>query len=1565
MAQKVSNHSQWIWQDYVGATWSNLTKGNTWGGDDATYCTVKGYDSQSNYRPKSVFYHYQMSGFDSSKHKIDSIKFTVIFGRKTSTSTNALPTLKVFYGDNNAPYKKEPLYTTSAYALKSNYYDFDTYTVEYTIKNVSFTHLQNLICELDWKKSKVKGDSTVSINRASLTVNYSYKNPKWSLYNTLYKYSEKTSGTIGWKLTMKNTGYCGNGTVVLKLPKGMSVASSNGGGTYNNSTKTWTVKGCNGDTITRVFYLKSKTVGEKNIVANQTSPYATNVQISRIINFIPSDPPKPPVNTHRDDIITYTPYDVFEKEENQYIDVNIQGFKENHPFGGACYEITSSSNVELNTPLRTYVELLDDNLNIKELVRDSTVEYDGIVIELDDNTVCFKLDNPNEDFVANIRIYMYCTDDTFGTITTDANNIRTVGEFDILPCRGWKFFTDSEISRDKAYVQNSINIGVPNIWTLRAKSNRHSFFDERKDLMEIEIEQAIAYIGVIPLERCHKADVTATSKNTLIENRYLNRAYYGKKGDYSEDIKMTLRMHWTDVATLQGLCEMDKPIPIDTIPYFADGDPLNHRGWAEIYEVSNIKKINDMLYECDVGVKYLTHDILTRFNIKEAQKITQASIEHYLTLIHNYGDDILELFKLNFYEFWTTLEDANGDKIGSYDIDPNASLKMNSDLNKNSTYDIIWRNSLPVLRSEDYDGNWEMALRVKNKETDTTLFEHSYGNYQHYDFTNNYPVNTADATTKHLVDNNNYETLNFEKISLGYDNLSPLIEDRKIPTHFNSMETTTITNPFDPFEIFLLDGDNKGISNQTVKVDVSSDDGYSDSFNVMTDIYGRAIFKLNLDSNPYDLRFTFYENDTYRGCTYNTAINLDFNDVKYHFSYQQTPTVLTNDYEYLCTLLDENEDGVSGMMLHYSFKDTGTNRYGYERTVVTDSNGDALIPIDWDNGTKTLKVTFKGFADNGTVYEPCYFENEININIVGEDIKIDADDVTLIQGDVVKDYNILVRDMDDTPIPNKEINISFYNNDLTFAKTVNTNEFGVASIPLYLTGDTWYVDIHFKGDGYYKPQIQTHTITIEKFQRLGTYIDSENLALDEDELLSGDQDYYTIYLKDVNDAPVVDEPVRFRVENGNEIYVDTVLVTDNYGMISLPFISHSESVMITANYYGCVGYEPCENIDEVVFAEKTGRANVSFSVDNSTNSIKVTENTVSKKINENDNIHTVIVTKPNNYRQTSSNGIIDYTSLNTGTFNVTVLYTGNDTYYSKMRTIQYTHNTDTRLTLQNYADLPSGSTGYTLEAFGGDEYYENLYKYPIWANWDCGKTSGSWFFFEWSGTVQELINYINENGGSEWMRENADYSVKSVSTQKELVDAYGEVQKMGKWGFDAFIVQPVGTIGLFLADDTDHYIIENLAQYSCTNQNSREDATITQTGFARDGETYQDITVILDSEFSTLDEQINEYYVMRLINTNTLEELLFYSYLIDKSTISELEFLLVQGDWELQLVGKETDTYKATSYQTTGTIDTETTIDPPQTSSFTDSENYESIGEDDITIDDNGISFINGGLNGK
>ena len=194
------------------------------------------------------------------------------------------------------------------------------------------------------------------------------------------------------------------------------------------------------------------------------------------------------------------------------------------------------------------------------------------------------------------------------------------------------------------------------------------------------------------------------------------------------------------------------------------------------------------------------------------------------------------------------------------------------------------------------------------------------------------------------------------------------------------MENVVIQAPSDQFEIFLLDKDNNGISSQVVEVKVVGDNDYSNRFNVMTDIYGRVLFDVKWGNGDYTVTLNYKETDKYRACSYSTNLSIEFDYVQYHFSYPSNVTALSLNYPYVITLLDDNDDPVSGIMLHYSFKLVDGD-YGYERTVVTDENGNATIPIDWVNGTVILKVVMKGFTDNGTVYQPVMFEQGVNVNV--------------------------------------------------------------------------------------------------------------------------------------------------------------------------------------------------------------------------------------------------------------------------------------------------------------------------------------------------------------------------------------------------------------------------------------------------------------------------------------------------------------------------------------------------------------------------------------------------------
>ena len=51
MTNKTLYKAQWLWQDYTGAKWQNLSWANT-GDDHASYVYPQGRNSKSSYKPK-------------------------------------------------------------------------------------------------------------------------------------------------------------------------------------------------------------------------------------------------------------------------------------------------------------------------------------------------------------------------------------------------------------------------------------------------------------------------------------------------------------------------------------------------------------------------------------------------------------------------------------------------------------------------------------------------------------------------------------------------------------------------------------------------------------------------------------------------------------------------------------------------------------------------------------------------------------------------------------------------------------------------------------------------------------------------------------------------------------------------------------------------------------------------------------------------------------------------------------------------------------------------------------------------------------------------------------------------------------------------------------------------------------------------------------------------------------------------------------------------------------------------------------------------------------------------
>ena len=276
--------------------------------------------------------------------------------------------------------------------------------------------------------------------------------------------------------------------------------------------------------------------------------------------------------------------------------------------------------------------------------------------------------------------------------------------------------------------------------------------------LNASIWEDLDYIGCVPLEHLH-FDPKSTYKDTLLNSTYKNKRYMGKKLAVDEDITLNVRLHPHQVTTIQGLIDMDKPIPINANHKCFEGDALNHRGWCEIYAIKTEQTGNNPhWYKCDIDVKYLTHNLNTRFKINNSAKAEDydSKIPSLMTEVWSSGSDLS--FTKN-----DTLTDTDGirnnetyfvtDTDGTfyyaedYEIDGDY-VYIDDDVRNNfsiaNKQHIITTTKEPlahisnvtftwssVLIEEYKENNVSRIIRLKDKDRNNrTVFEYQYDNIQ-------------------------------------------------------------------------------------------------------------------------------------------------------------------------------------------------------------------------------------------------------------------------------------------------------------------------------------------------------------------------------------------------------------------------------------------------------------------------------------------------------------------------------------------------------------------------------------------------------------------------------------------------------------------------------------------------------------------------------------------------------------------------------------------------------------------------------------------------------------------
>lgn len=1063
--------------------------------------------------------------------------------------------------------------------------------------------------------------------------------------------------------------------------------------------------------------------------------------------------------------------------------------------------------------------------------------------------------------------------------------------------------TTDNVGFEKDY-QLVMHTNLDGVSVINCESSNFCFFEPLDTDYEVLIEKPSAYIGPIGLEHAHQADNTANTENGKISNNYLNRTYKGKTGNISEDIGMELFLSPGNVATLQGLVGMDKPIPLNLVPQMLDGDPLNHRGWANLYKVSNIKKINDHLYSCEPEVDYLTHDLNTSFQIIKENKIANYDIEYFLSQSHNFTDKLTNIMNVSLVKnVYNDMIDNNG-FVGHYTINKNNELVFTSksSISKFSDWDIKWRNILPILRSADYDNNLNISLQLVknnvNSNEPTVYVEHIYDGFKHYNNTNNIALNRFDKVITRYLENGVYKEIVHGDYSLLMNNLTPLAYDNKIITKMWANSSTSIGLDDEYFDIILATDGNLLIGGEIVTVTVESDYGYYDQRKYMTDMYGRIRIKTDLENTDYNITVRFEETKDYRPCDFKISINvnkgLEVVSINYLDDYQ---TINSND-EIVIQLLTERGTKLANKNLLVDIRDSKSNHYGGCINYTTDNDGKIYVPVIATGGTKIVRCRYTG----DSTYNSAFLEQEVFVNNNYEvNTVIESDDITYSIGQTNKEFSVKLL-YADKGLSNETIKFIIYNDTEYVERTATTDINGVASIPIYLTNGAWYIDTYYSGkkvinpDGsetYYAPAMNNNIIKSLVNTKKDTVMTGENVIINDN-----DDEPYKITLTDTDGLPLKDKIVKFIVcdeslitDEDDGIKFNGNILTDNNGVATLPFYDVKTNLKVEAIFYGDVSYEPCSITNYVSFYG-VYYENESYFVNNvgdiylyredgtPIGNENVTLNITSTTKNTIYNTYTYEVSTSN----TTNIGKVPLPVLSDGEYYINVIH-HNDTYkatnYFEKITV-----TGTPVRQVEISDNYLHSTDDAIIDFNSIDYAGKLFKCELKiTDEETGKIING-AYLKCTNTDDEFISdcYSDENGIAEFYvlnpNDGSEFTINVEISVGMMYDIYQDTIKF----------------------TSEHNTLLNDTEIQF---NYREDET-----FNPETLNYQEIDIKVTDDNTTDDVNVGNNFIVRCTNLDNNEYFEINGMCANKLNKNLLDFYLNNGNWNVSFYGVCNENYK-------------------------------------------------------
>lgn len=464
------------------------------------------------------------------------------------------------------------------------------------------------------------------------------------------------------------------------------------------------------------------------------------------------------------------------------------------------------------------------------------------------------------------------------------------------------------------YITTRMNTGAFIIPFVTKSSDNTMIVDDCS--MQMTLEKPQAYIGCIPLPRSHY-EPTSDYTNDIVKKQYKNKTYMGKSGEIDEKIDFKIKLPPRDWTTLQGLCDLDKPVPVNAVPTAFEGDVLNHRGWVELGGVKNVKKTNPLYYDGELELEYLTHNINTRFQIVKGVNVSKYNttiLGSLLDYVIESGDEFADYYHID-QETGTPVYNETGyfsiDTDGTYIYDDDEDTEDNKRtlITMDNKQHIIIKSAKPLKENtkislewssskieENKENNITRIIRIRDKSNDIIL------EYQYYDYIFDYDdelyscsvkCTKLDKSTNQMTTVIENDDLNFtvdlEALSLTTDEFGNIVQEAE-PTQTEEYEETEPTY-IDP------------ITGETVEI-VQDTEVYNDYMygSILTlelagnrlnindsGFNGREVHEegIELEKGEYYLEVEFMNNNT----------DSDTPDIFHFFDFEVEEPILLSDYD--------------------------------------------------------------------------------------------------------------------------------------------------------------------------------------------------------------------------------------------------------------------------------------------------------------------------------------------------------------------------------------------------------------------------------------------------------------------------------------------------------------------------------------------------------------------------------------------------------------------------------------------------------------------------------------------